>query len=216
MNTCSDNLKQHRHDVTVQFLLEAAEAVLVRKGYERVTMRDIAAQAGCVPGTLYLYFKHKQDVLDAITARHSGALLAQVSAALAGPDEPALRLRRMVQSMIVYMREHQGIIRVLYTGQAIGPGGPAETDQPGDLRARWSAFLKIQAAVIREAQAAGQFRGDRPPEALQAFLTLVLLGVRDQIMSPGPRATCDQQADMVWDLLTRGIGGTGKRTHAKR
>ena len=216
MNTCSDNLKQHRHESTAQFLLEAAEAVLVRKGYDRVTMRDIAAQAGCAPGTLYLYFKHKQDVLDAITARHSRTLLAQVNAALATAEKPAVRLRRMLQLLIAYTHAQRSIIRVLYTGQAIGPGGPPHMALPGDLPEQWNRFFASELAVVREAQAAGQLRADCPPESILTFLTFVLLGVRDEVVSGGALAAPEQQADMVWDFLTHGLGGTGKERHAKR
>ena len=49
----------------------------MRQGFDRVTMRDIAAQAGCATGTIYLYFKTKQQVLNVITERHSDALLRQ-------------------------------------------------------------------------------------------------------------------------------------------
>jgi len=47
-------------------ILEAAAVVFGEKGFQRATMKDIAAKAGIVPGTIYLYFKNKRDLLIAI------------------------------------------------------------------------------------------------------------------------------------------------------
>ena len=47
-------------------ILDAAAAVFGEKGFQRATMKDIAARAGIVPGTIYLYFQNKRDLLIAI------------------------------------------------------------------------------------------------------------------------------------------------------
>lgn len=216
MNKRSDNFRQHRHETTAQFLLEAAEAVMVRKGFDRVTMRDIAAQAGCAPGTLYLYFKRKQDVLNAITEQHSHVLLGQVNAALAEPGEPTARLRRVTALLIAYTNRNQSIIRVLYTGQALGPGAPPFASLPAQLRAAWEQFMKKERGVIRAAQTAGRIRDDYAPETIQTFMTFVMLGLRDEVVGQGRVPACKEQEALVWDMLTGGIGGAGKQGHTKR
>jgi len=216
MNKRSDNLRQYRHETTLRFLLEAAEAVMVRQGFDCVTMRDIAAQAGCAPGTLYLYFKSKQDVLDAIIRRHSTVLLDQLSAALAKPGEATARLRRVHRLLIAYMNRHQSIIRLLYTGQLLGPGAPPAAGFPAHIRADWERFMKNERGVIRKAQAAGRIRRDYPPEAIQAFMTFVMLGLRDEVVAQGRVPSGAEQEAMVWEMLTGGIGGTEPHSHAKR
>jgi TetR/AcrR family transcriptional regulator len=57
--------KQHR----IQHILKAAEKVFFTKGYESATMNAIAQNAELAKGTLYLYFKSKDDVHRAIVAK---------------------------------------------------------------------------------------------------------------------------------------------------
>jgi AcrR family transcriptional regulator len=49
-----------------QQILSAAAAVIVRQGYDKTTMSDIADEAGVSRGTVYLYFKGKEEIFDAL------------------------------------------------------------------------------------------------------------------------------------------------------
>ncbi len=47
-------------------ILKAAFECLAHKGYSRLTVRDIAAEAGISVGTLYLHFENKQEIVEAL------------------------------------------------------------------------------------------------------------------------------------------------------
>ncbi|MCK4472718.1 MAG: helix-turn-helix transcriptional regulator, partial [Anaerolineae bacterium] len=57
-----EEFRERRRDI----ILEAAAAVFAERGYQRATMKEVAAHAGIAPGTIYLYFKNKRDLLLAI------------------------------------------------------------------------------------------------------------------------------------------------------
>lgn len=50
-------------------ILDAAGRVFARKGYQRATTKEIAADAGVAEGTIYNYFKNKRDLLIAMASR---------------------------------------------------------------------------------------------------------------------------------------------------
>jgi AcrR family transcriptional regulator len=50
-----------------QQILEATFRCLSKKGYSRTTIRDIAAEAGLSLGTLYLYFRNKEEIVRALS-----------------------------------------------------------------------------------------------------------------------------------------------------
>src|SRR5262249_16785460 len=50
-------------------ILDAAAAVIVRIGYDKSTMSDIADEAGVSRGTVYLYFKGKDELFEALVYR---------------------------------------------------------------------------------------------------------------------------------------------------
>ena len=52
-----------------QQILDAAAAVIIRLGYDRTTMSDIAEEAGASRGTVYLYFKGKEELFEALLYR---------------------------------------------------------------------------------------------------------------------------------------------------
>lgn len=52
-----------------QQILEAAARIIIRQGYNKTTMSDIADEAGVSRGTVYLYFKGKEEIFDALIHR---------------------------------------------------------------------------------------------------------------------------------------------------
>jgi AcrR family transcriptional regulator len=56
-------------DERQQQILEAAAAVIIRLGYDKTTMGDIAEEAGASRRTLYLYFKGKEELFEALLYR---------------------------------------------------------------------------------------------------------------------------------------------------
>src|SRR5690348_220890 len=54
------------NDERQEQLLRAAAVVIIRQGYDKTTMSDIADEAGVSRGTVYLYFKGKEELLEAL------------------------------------------------------------------------------------------------------------------------------------------------------
>ena len=57
------------HDERQQQILDAAAAVIIRLGYDKTTMSDIAEEAGASRRTVYLYFKGKEELFEALLYR---------------------------------------------------------------------------------------------------------------------------------------------------
>ena len=57
------------HDERLQQILDAAAAVIIRVGYDKTTMNDIAKEAGASRGTVYLYFQGKEELFEALLYR---------------------------------------------------------------------------------------------------------------------------------------------------
>lgn len=54
------------HDEREAQILRAATAIIIRQGYDKTTMSDVAEEAGVSRGTVYLYFKGKEELFDAL------------------------------------------------------------------------------------------------------------------------------------------------------
>ncbi|MCW9705334.1 TetR/AcrR family transcriptional regulator [Fodinibius salsisoli] len=94
--------RQHRKNV----IIDAAEKVIFAKGIEQATMKEIAEEAELSKGTLYLYFKNKNELYIAIAKRGSDYLNDQFSKVFAG-DHTGIELIRMIgETYLSFVREN--------------------------------------------------------------------------------------------------------------
>src|SRR5215831_557709 len=78
-------------------LLRAAIDVFAERGYFNAQVADVARAAGIAAGTVYLYFRSKDDLLVSIFERTVKERLDEGRAAVAGISDPAERLRRFAR-----------------------------------------------------------------------------------------------------------------------
>ncbi len=90
--------KQDRARETVEAVVEASARVLVREGYGRATTNRIAEAAGVSVGTVYQYFRDKDEIFDALLDRESKRV---VEALLAVPPDPATPLEDALRGMLM-------------------------------------------------------------------------------------------------------------------
>src|SRR5580765_2408580 len=88
-------------------LLDAARTVFSRKGFHNATIDDIAHEAGVAKGTVYLYFKSKQDIY--LEALRDGiqTLLQEMRAETAADDTAVAKLRKLIAVKLAYFDKHR-------------------------------------------------------------------------------------------------------------
>jgi AcrR family transcriptional regulator len=84
---------RHKENVREE-ILDAARALFLRKGYNNVSIREIADQIEYAPGTIYLYFKDKADIAYSMCAESFAKLHARLNAIVNDSGDPLDRLRR--------------------------------------------------------------------------------------------------------------------------
>ncbi len=180
-------------------VLQAARSCIVRLGYERVTVQDIADAADVSTGTIVHYFVTKENVLEA-------ALLSKVQetgiafrAALAGAESAWDRLERLVDASIPANDEVRDEWRLWLTFWG-------EATRNERLRAvserqhrRWTRFL---ARIVGEGIAAGEFAAvDAATTATQ--IAALIDGLAVQATLGNPALTAVQMRALCLDALRR-------------
>lgn len=77
-----------RADNRLKLILDEAARLFREKGYAATSMRDIAAEAGMLPGSLYYHFAAKEDLLVAVYEEGVRLITEKVQAAVARHDKP--------------------------------------------------------------------------------------------------------------------------------
>src|SRR5262252_5911211 len=136
-------------------ILRAAIDVFADRGFFSAQVADIARAAGVAAGTVYLYFKSKDDLLVSIFERSMRESLAAGRAAVADLADPRERLRRLARRHLAWLGGDRNLAIVFQV----------ELRQSTKFMERFSAsHLRDYLGLIREAiadgQRAGLFRDD--------------------------------------------------------
>jgi len=139
-------------------ILRAAIKVFARNGYFNSKVSDIAGQAGIADGTVYLYFKSKDEILHSIFDRAMAEFIAEGKKELAVIDEPKAKLARIAQLHL----EKLGADRDLAIVFQVELRGSTKFMQEFSA-AGFAEYLDIIRQTIESGQRAGDFRSDIKP-----------------------------------------------------
>jgi TetR/AcrR family transcriptional regulator len=102
-------------------IIQAAEKVFFSKGFDQSTMDDIAEQAELSKGTIYLYFKSKDDLHMAVAHQAIILLRSYTSAAAEGEGTALEKLRRMGWACIEFSRTHPDQMKAIMSLEELQP-----------------------------------------------------------------------------------------------
>jgi AcrR family transcriptional regulator len=105
--------KLKKSDETRSRILEAALAVFRERGFEKATMREIAAEAGVAVGAAYYYFDSKDALVMAFYERAQGEMHAEIEAALDKASTLEDRLRAIVGAKFAYFQPNRRLLGAL-------------------------------------------------------------------------------------------------------
>jgi AcrR family transcriptional regulator len=210
MNMRSESLfKRRQKESAAALFVEAAEPVFARKGYARATMQDIAAQAGCAVGTLYLHFKDKEDLFNALVAGHSHAIGERLARSGETAENSLEELRLRNAAMIAYFNEHREFFRIFYASGAVVKINIAANLRGSALRAYYEAKAH-EIELARAAQAAGLVRADVPPAEMIEFIHGVMMMTLARWSTAEDLPPPAEQARMIWGLISGGLVAVGQ------
>ncbi len=110
-------IRAPRQDNRREDLLDAAARLFARRGYHATSMRDIAAAAQMLPGSVYYHFDSKDALLLAVYAEGVARIAAQVDAAVAKKRAPRARLQAACAAHLEMLLDRsdyaQVVVRVL-------------------------------------------------------------------------------------------------------
>ncbi len=184
-------------------ILDAADRLLARYGFRKMTVDDIAREAGIGKGTVYLSFPSKEEIALSCIDRMVSALLERLRelAAAHGPADQRLRsmLRARVLDRFDYARAHAASLDAL-----LGGVRPALLARRQD---HFAAEARVFAALLRDATTMGQLASRNPARDAESLVTAsnALLPYSLSLEELGDRAGVERRLSMLSDLLIRGL-----------
>jgi AcrR family transcriptional regulator len=170
-------------------------------------MQEIASDAGVAKGTLYLYFKDRDDLLERTADFAFSKLTERLELTLPSMPSFAEKLRTLIQAELEFFDEHREFFRIYITLKY----PPGESHQGARRRRlchpRYAAHLARLEALLRDAMERGEVRAADPARlALFVSESAVALMLRRLTESPPPPVESD--CDWMVDFLLHGLAET--------
>src|SRR5919201_6544673 len=187
-----------------QAIIDAAICVFARTGYFNSRVSDIAREAGIASGTIYLYFKTKDEILVTLFREKMAAFVSELRAEIARERDPEAKIRRLVRLHFEVLEASPDMAEVvqveLRQGQKFFRGASAHEG---------SAYFDLIGSILEEGVAAGRFEPDLPVKVA----TKVLFGAMDQVATSwvlGKRGyRLVDAADAVATIFLKGVTRDG-------
>jgi TetR/AcrR family fatty acid metabolism transcriptional regulator len=173
-------------------ILSAAERIFARHGFFAARVSEIAKDAGVADGTIYLYFKSKDDLLISLFEQRMKSVNDTLRAAIATLP-PSDQLRAFIHAYLGLVRDEPVAAEVLTIELRQSSKFMKEYANP-----EFADFLRMLGGVI----AAGQERGELDASIPAPVAARMIFGVLDELA-------------LAW-LLTRASAGTGGGTRQKK
>ena len=183
-------------------ILDAAVKVFAERGFHAATVAGIARAAGVADGTIYLYFKGKDDLLLRLFDEKMTALLSEVRSELAKERTAADKLTRFIQLHLALVERNPDLASVLIV----------ELRQSAQFlkaaaRDKLAAYVDLIAEVVRDGQETGELSQGISPSAVKR----AIFGALDELalgwLLSGRRAGLKKTAAEVAEWLVRGLKG---------
>jgi len=184
-----------------QRIVEAGIKVFARKGFHNSRVSEIAQEAGVADGTIYIYFKNKDEILIKVFEESLGGIIKQVKKELEKEPDPIARIKRFIWLHLELLEENQALAEVLQVELRQSNKFMKEY-----LPARYLEYLDIISELVRE----GQRTGVIDPEVSTGIFKRALFGALDElslhwVLTSKGKSYIKSSAEQLCRIFLKGI-----------
>ena len=187
-----------------QEILAAALRLFSAKGYHSVTMHEIAEASEFAVGTLYKFFRNKEDLYRELMLESTAAFFGEIRRAIEGQDDEVAQLKSLTKAKFEVFRSNVLLIRLFFT-EMHGESFNRRAGLDAEIRRNHEELINFVAAIFASGIQRGRFR----PIAAPADLALAFDGVTNAFffswfyepeLHPFP-----EDSDAILDIFFKGL-----------
>lgn len=113
-------MKNKEREDRKHLIIDAAERVFSNKPFNRVSMREIANEAGIAPSSIYTYFPNQESLFVEATVRDSNGLIDEIDRMVNTAGEGAQILDRGIEAFVDFLADHDSYFRMMVIFMTVG------------------------------------------------------------------------------------------------
>ncbi len=182
-------------------ILQAAIKVFSEKGFYNSRVSEIAKEANVADGTIYLYFRNKDDILISLFEEEFGKIVRNMRAALEKETDALQKIKRFAITHLSIISRHKEL------GEVMG----VEVRQSSKFMKEYInkpfiEYLNIIRTAVIEGQEKGLIRKDLTPGIMKrAFFGALDEMARYWVLSTQKKHSIDDAALQISDVFIRGM-----------
>jgi AcrR family transcriptional regulator len=169
--TSAQPVEETRRQERANRILDAAAELMLRWGYNKTTIDDISRQAGVAKGTIYLHWKTRDELFEALITREGAALLDDLKQRLAADPAGSTLHGMLKHSALALMK--RPLLKALVLQDVDVIGKLAHSESSRILVMEKLTGLQVYLEFLREQ---GLVRTDLSPRAEMHLLSVIFLG----------------------------------------
>jgi TetR/AcrR family fatty acid metabolism transcriptional regulator len=182
-------------------IIEAAVKIFAKKGFYNAKVSEIAREASVADGTIYLYFKNKDDILISLFEEKMHFWIEQVEEVVSKVDDPLEKIRAFVAQHLYMIKEHKHLAEVMQI----------ELRQSSKFMRRYVPikfleYLDLIGKIIEKGKEEGVIRQDVIP----AIAKRALFGALDEmllywVLAKKPKYSMEESIEQISHLFIDGL-----------
>jgi TetR/AcrR family fatty acid metabolism transcriptional regulator len=201
ISTKAKNDKYHR-------ILEAAVTVFAKSGFHESTISQIARAAGVADGTIYLYFKNKDDILVHFFNYKTRQVFARFREEVDEAQTAIDKLRNLIRRHLDEFQKDR-FMAVLYQAETHRINRLAEEQ----IHEMHKMYLDLIAEIVEQGQVEGAIRRDLYVGLVKRYIIGGVDEVINTWLHSDGKYDLTSMADPLVDLFIRGIGTQQEMNH---
>jgi TetR/AcrR family transcriptional regulator, fatty acid metabolism regulator protein len=186
-------------------ILAAAVRVFAKKGFHATRVSEVATAAGVADGTIYLYFKSKDELLASLFEDRVERLLSFLETELPRAETAPEKLRRIIELQLGLLEGERDLAEVITVILRQSSKLVKEHAAP-----KFTAYLDAIARVVASGQACGELRDDVSPHLAARAIFGALDGITmTWALGKADRGGLTRAAGQLAELVLRGLEPRG-------
>ncbi|MBM4333867.1 MAG: TetR/AcrR family transcriptional regulator [Deltaproteobacteria bacterium] len=184
-----------------QKIIKAAVKVFAEKGFYNARVSEIAKEANVADGTIYLYFKNKDDILISLFEEEFGKLVENMRKEINKEKDALQKIKRFAVSHLSFVAKQQQLAEVF--GVEVRQSSKFMKEY---INKPFIEYLNLIRSVIIEGQEAGLIRKDLTP----GIMKRAVFGALDEmsrywVLSSKKKHSVDEAALQISDVFIWGM-----------
>ena len=192
---------RHKNYGKYRKIIDAATKVFAKKGFYNAKVSEIAHEAGIADGTIYIYFKHKDDILISLFEEKMKEVLDNMKQQISLESDPLKKIEKFALVHLKLIQDNKDIAEIIQV----------ELRQSSKFmknyhNIKFLEYLDLIGNIIQEGQEKGLVREDiLPGIAKRAFFGALDEMSRFWVLSKKPKYDIETASKQISGFFINGI-----------